>query len=66
MRVSTRVMQPSTALAPPTRPDPAPRGTTGTPCAEAIRRTAETSSVVRGSATAAGMPASTSIAWSRA
>ena len=28
-------MQPSTALAPPLSPEPAPRGTTGTPCAEA-------------------------------
>src|SRR4051812_37740552 len=54
------------ALAAPTSPDPAPRGTTGTPCREASRSTADTSSVLRGSATAAGSPASASIAWSRA
>jgi hypothetical protein len=59
-------MPPSTAFAPPTSPDPAPRGTTGTPCREATCSTAATSAVLRGRTTAAGSPASASIAWSRA
>ena len=59
-------MQPSTAFAPPTRPEPAPRGTTGTPCRAATCITATTSAVLRGKTTAAGRPAGASIAWSRA
>ncbi len=43
-RLSTR--QPSTAFAPPLRPEPAPRGTTGTPWRAAARTAACTSGVV--------------------
>ena len=47
-------------------PEPAPRGTTGTPCRVATSMTAATSAVLRGRTTAAGVPAGASIAWSRA
>ena len=47
---------PSTAVAPPDRPEPAPRGTTGTPWVLAQRMTSRTSSVVRARTTASGMP----------
>ena len=62
----TSVMAPSTALLAPASPDPAPRGTTGTPCRLATCMTATTSAVLRGSTTAAGVPAGASMAWSRA
>jgi hypothetical protein len=57
-------MPPSTAVAPPESPLPAPRGTTGTRCAVAHRRTAWTSSVLVGRTTANGVPAAGSIARS--
>ncbi len=50
-------MPPSTAVAPPDSPEPAPRGTTGTECAVAQRITAATSSVLRARTTASGVPA---------
>ena len=42
------------ALDPPVRPEPAPRGTTGTRCSWQARMTALTWSVVRGNTTANG------------
>src|ERR1700721_845203 len=48
---------PASAVAPPDRPLPAPRGTTGTRWAVAQRSTVWTSSVQRGRTTASGMPA---------
>ena len=66
MRVMTIVIAPSTALLDPASPEPAPRGTTGTPWRAAIRMTATTWPVSRGTTTAAGVPAVASIAWSRA
>ena len=65
MWVSDKIRPPSTALAPPERPDPAPRGTTGTRCAVAQRSAAETSSVDRARTTARGMPAAARSALSR-
>ena len=56
MPVSTMVSAPSTAMAPPDRPDPAPRGTTGTRCSVASRMIALTSAVLVGNATPRGMP----------
>lgn len=50
-------MQLSRAVAPPDRPLPAPRGTTGTRLAVAQRSTVCTSSVRRGRTTASGLPA---------
>ena len=50
-------MQPSTAVEPPDSPEPAPRGTTGTRCADAQRSTAWTSRC-RARTTAGGPPAS--------
>ena len=50
------MIAPSTALLAPASPDPAPRGTTGTPCRVATCITATTSAVLRGSTTAAGVP----------
>lgn len=47
----------SRAVAPPDRPLPAPRGTTGTRFAVAQRSTVCTSSVRRGRTTASGLPA---------
>ena len=64
IRSSERTTHPSTALAPPDSPEPAPRGTTGTPCAEAALRTAETSTVDLASTTASGLPAVNPGAWS--
>ena len=58
MRVSATVRAPSTPADPPDSPLPAPRGTTGTRCSVAIRMIVATSSVVDGSATASGKPAS--------
>jgi hypothetical protein len=64
--VSTSWMPPSWPFAAPVRPEPAPRGTTGTRCSAATRSTAATSSADRGTATARGWPAEANIAWSRA
>src|SRR4051794_22251752 len=50
--------QPATADAPPERPEPAPRGTTGMPCAAAKRTAVCTSSVDPARTTANGTPAS--------
>src|SRR5690606_22985846 len=46
----------SKALAPPDRPVPAPRGTTGTPASAQTRTAAATCSVVVGRTTASGLP----------
>ena len=54
--VSTTVTAPSTALAAPVRPDPAPRGTIGTPAAAQARTTAATCAVSVGNTTASGFP----------
>ena len=54
-RLST--IPPSTALAPPERPDPAPRGTTGTPYAAAHRTAACTWPASSARTTAIGVPA---------
>src|SRR3954454_483618 len=48
---------PSTALAPPDRPLPAPRGTTGTPCAVPQRRAVCTGAASSAGTTAIGVPA---------
>src|SRR5947208_2991943 len=47
---------PSTALAPPDRPVPAPRATIGTPCSAHHWTIFRTSAVSRGRTTAAGVP----------
>ncbi|OLT09769.1 hypothetical protein BJF78_06050 [Pseudonocardia sp. CNS-139] len=47
---------PSTALAPPDRPVPAPRGTSGRRCRAQARTTSATSAVLRGRTTAAARP----------
>ena len=67
IRSSATTRQPSIALAPPDSPEPAPRGTTGTPWRAAARTAAWTSPVVRGRTSAAGIPTSSSpgAAWSR-
>lgn len=57
-------MQPSTALDPPERPEPAPLGTTGTRLAVAHRITVWMSSVHVARTTAAGWPAVGSAAQS--
>ena len=57
MRSTHTTSEPSMALLPPDRPEPAPRGTTGTRWACAAAITAETCSVVRGKTTANGSPA---------
>ena len=49
-------MPPSTAVAPPDSPEPAPRGTTGTRCAAAQRTAAWTSAVQVARTTARGLP----------
>ncbi len=66
IRSSDSTRQPSIALAPPLSPEPAPRGTTGTPTRPAATITPWTSAVVVGRATAAGVPAASSpgAAWS--
>ena len=58
-------MPPSTALEPPDRPLPAPRGTTGTPWAAAQRTVACTSAASRARTTATGVPAAGSRAQSK-
>ena len=55
---------PSTAVAPPDRPVPAPRGTTAIRLSEAQRNTVCTSSVRVGRTTANGVPAAGSAARS--
>ena len=50
-------MPPSTASAPPDRPEPAPRGTTGMPCALAQRMVTCTCSAVSARTAASGVPA---------
>ena len=64
IRSVDRVMPPSTAVEPPDRLEPAPRGTTGTLCFVAHRMTACTSSVEFTRTTASGVPASGSRAQS--
>ena len=59
-----RTIPPSTAVAPPDSPDPAPRGTTGTEWVLAQRMTSWTSSVVRARTTARGVPGSGALAQS--
>lgn len=56
MSSKERITAPSTALAPPDRPVPAPRAITGTSCARQNRTTSRTSSADRGRTTASGMP----------
>ena len=51
-----RTTQPSTALAPPDSPVPAPRVTSGVPVAAQADTTSATSAVVRGRTTADGCP----------
>ena len=51
-----RTTHPSTALAPPDRPVPAPRVTSGAPCARQARTTAWTSVVLCGRTSATGAP----------
>src|SRR5664279_1137492 len=53
---SDSTMQPVVALAPPERPEPAPRGTTETWKARAVRTVATTSSRQVANTTAAGCP----------
>ena len=54
---SDRRMPPKTGMAPPARPEPAPRGVMGTCSALARRTTAATCKVVVGRTTASGMRA---------
>src|SRR6478735_10538100 len=54
IRSSERTRHPAVALAPPDSPVPAPRGTTGTPCAAAMRTAVDTSSTEVAKTTAAG------------
>jgi len=49
-------MHPSTALAPPDNPVPAPRGTTGAPSSAATRTTAWTSVSLRARTATAAVP----------
>ena len=56
IRSVDRTTQPSTALAPPESPVPAPRVTSGVPVAAQADTTSATSAVVRGRTTAAGCP----------
>ena len=65
IRWSDTSTQPSTALAAPVRPVPAPRGTIGTPAARAASTTATTSAVDRGLTSTAAVPAATKAARSR-
>src|SRR3954454_10811280 len=60
--LSTR--QPSTAVAPPARPVPAPRGTTGTRCSLAQRSAVRTCAAQPARTTARGSPGA-SVVWSR-
>jgi hypothetical protein len=64
MRCSDSTTQPSTALAAPVSPLPAPRGTMGTPAARAACTVATTSSVLRGITTTAAVPPATKTARS--
>ena len=54
--VITTDTAPATPLAAPVNPDPAPRGTIGTPAAAQARTTAATWSVSVGNTTASGVP----------
>src|SRR5207247_972565 len=60
-----RTMHPSTAFAPPDRPVPAARVTTGIRCSFANRTVRMTSSTLRARTSATGAPAGASGAWSR-
>jgi hypothetical protein len=57
MRLSEITIPSATGVAPPDRPEPAPRATHGTPARWHARRTAWTSSVEPGSTTAFGVTA---------
>ena len=61
IRSVERTTQPSTALAPPDSPVPAPRVTSGVPVAAQADTTSATSAVVRGRTTAAGYSGLTAI-----
>ncbi len=63
--VITTLTAPSTAFAAPVSPEPAPRGTIGTPAAEHARTTAATCAVSAGKTTANGVPAGASGIMSR-
>ena len=54
MRDSASTSEPGVGSAPPDRPVPAPRGTTGMPASRATFMTATTSSVLAGSTTRLG------------
>ena len=54
MRESATTTPPGVGRAPPERPVPEPRGTSGTPAARATRTTSTTSSVEAGSTTRRG------------
>ena len=56
MRVMETMTPPTGAMAPPMRPVPDPRGTTGTECARQSRTTAATCSADSGSTTTSGAP----------
>src|SRR5256885_2385505 len=64
MRSVESVMHPSTAVDPPERPVPAPRGTTGTPSRVATSSVRCTSAVQVARTSAAGRPGTTVIARS--
>ena len=55
IRASPTSTQPGTGSAPPDRPVPDPRGTSGRPCACATFTTSTTSAVVSGKTTTAGV-----------
>ncbi len=56
MRANETTRPPCVGTAPPQKPVPAPRGTTGAPHARAIRTPIATSRASRGTITAAGGP----------
>ena len=66
IRVITTDTAPSTPFDAPVSPDPAPRGTIGTPAAAQARTTAATSAVDPGFTTASGTPNGASGIMSRA
>ena len=56
IRDRSRMTQPPTAFAPPDRPVPAPRGTTGAPSSAQVRTTCCTSASVRARTPGDGLP----------
>ena len=64
IRANEITTPPSTGMAPPERPVPAPRGTSGTPCSAQKRASFATSAVSFGRTTASGVAISTAPSYS--